>query len=242
MKKTAPIEPDRLAPLCAGGAAEFFEQHGQSNFLDLVYAAAPPRIQAALTAEVEFLRRVLDGSGRVLELGCGNGRLLEALRECARQWVGLDLLPSYLSGARAARPLAANTGLAAGVASRLPFTDGAFDVVLCAQNTLGLLGGEKLATLRESMRVARPGGRLVFVVYSEAARDPRVEWYTELHRRGMLAALDWSRSDAELLVTEDGHASECFRRRRLEELFREAGLAPVIEPLGEIYWAVRANV
>jgi len=43
------------------------------------------------------------------------------------------------------------------------------------------------------------------------------------------------------MVTEDGHASECFRRRSLEELFRAAGLTPRIQRLGDIYWVVQVQ-
>jgi hypothetical protein len=82
---------------------------------------------------------------------------------------------------------------------------------------------------------------LIFVVYAESSVVPRVEWYTEMHRRGMMAALDWARSTPELLLTEDGHASECFRRERLIELFQEAGFEPHIQPVGELYWAVEAR-
>ena len=228
-------------PMCSDGAVAFFERHGQSNFLDVCYAAAPPRIQAALVEELEFLRRVLQGSGRVLELGCGNGRLLEALRDCVSQWVGVDFLESYLRHARAQRRLAAGTALVAGRAPGLPFANAVFEVVVCAQNMLGLMGDQKLAVLREAKRIARPQGTLVFLVYSALSLVPRVEWYTEMHRRGMMAPLDWARSTPELLITEDGHASECFRRERLEQLFCEAGFTPRIEPLGELYWAVRAN-
>lgn len=233
-------------PLCSGGAVAFFQQHGESNFLEACYQSAPPRIQAALAAELDYLRGALPapsavegrGAGRVLELGCGDGRLLEALAEDSRAWVGVDLMESYLRYARAHRRLAPGTGLAAGLASRLPFADASFDAVVCAQNTFGLLGEAKLPTLREAVRVTRPGGRLLLVVYSEFSVVPRIEWYTEENRRGMMAPLDWSRSHAELLVTTDGHASECFRRERLEELFAAAGLAPRLERLGEIYWAV----
>lgn len=228
-------------PMGSLGATEFYEQHAQPGFIEACYASAPPRIQAALADEIEFLRRVLKGAGRVLELGCGNGRLLAALRDAARHWVGMDFLEAYLHDARAHRRLAPGTALAAGLATQLPFADASFDAVVCAQNTLGLLGEGKLAALRAAARVARPRGMLVFIVYSELSVVPRAEWYREMHRRGIMAPLDWARSTPELLLTEDGHASECFRRQRLEEFFRGTGLAPRIEPLGEIYWAVQAQ-
>jgi SAM-dependent methyltransferase len=219
----------------------FFEKHGQSNFLDACYESAPERIRAALAAELDFLRAALQGAGRTLELGCGDGRLLEALAGVCGPWIGLDLMESYLRYAQGNRRLGAGAGLAAGLANRLPFADASFDAVVCAQNTLGLLGDAKLATLREARRVARPAGSVIFIVYSEFSVVPRIEWYSEMNRRGMMAPLDWSRSGPELLVTEDGHGSECFRRERLEALFAEAGLASRLERLGEIYWAATAQ-
>ncbi|MFQ5664493.1 MAG: class I SAM-dependent methyltransferase [Terriglobia bacterium] len=227
-------------PMGSLGATEFYTQHAQPGFIEACYASAPPRIQAALAKEIEWLREKLNGAGRVLELGCGNGRLLAALPDAARHWVGMDFLEAYLHDARAHRRLAPTTGLTAGRARQLPFADSAFDGVVCAQSTLGLLGEEKLAALREAARVTRPGGRLLFVVYSELSMVPRAEWYTEMHRRGMMAPLDWGRSTPDLLLTEDGHASECFRHERLEELFQEAGLKVQLERLGDIYWAATA--
>lgn len=225
----------------ASGAAEFYRRHTRADFLEVGYGSAPPRIEAALAEEVRFLRRTLRGTNQALEIGCGNGRLLEALRDCAQAWVGVDFLEVYLHQARARRGLSPRTGLAAGNAARLPFAEGSFELVLCGQSTFGLLGELKLPALHEAKRVARPGGRLVFVVYSTLSVVPRIEWYRELHRRGVMAPVDWSKSTAELLVSEDGHASECFERHRLEQLFRDAGLEPRTEPVGELYWAVQAE-
>jgi len=219
--------------------AESFYRHTRDDFLEAGYAAAPPRIRTALAAEIDFLRGALAGQGRVLEIGCGHGRLLEALHDSAREWVGLDLLEGYLRRAQA-RGLA-RTRLVAGRADALPFQDEAFDAVICPQATLGLLGEAKLPAIREARRVARSAGRLVFVVYSEVSVAPRVEWYEEMQRRGLMAPIDWSRSGPELLITLDGHASECFRRERLEQLFADAGLRARFERLDEIYWAAEAR-
>ena len=229
-------------PLCSGGAVAWFEKHGQSNFLDVCYAAAPARIQAALAAELEFVRNALRGAGKVLEIGCGDGRLLESLSDIGCEWLGVDLMESYLRYARINRQVSAGTGFAAGRAGQLPFASSSFDAVLCAQNTLGLLGDEKFPTLREAVRVTRAGGKLVFVVYSEFSIVPRVEWYTQMLQQGMMAPVDWARSGPELLLTKDGHASECFRRERLEALFAEAGLESRLERVGEIYWAASVNL
>lgn len=241
VRNHVPALPAAAIPVPGPGAADFYTRHTSSDFLEVGYAAAPPAIQAALAAEVEYLRGVLTDSACALELGCGHGRLLEALHDCARYWVGLDLVEGFLHHARSRQSLPGTIGLLAGNMARLPFADNTFDVVVCGQSTLGLLGDQKAPALRQAARVLRPDGRLLVVVYSELSVVPRVQWYSEFHRRGRMAPLDWARCTPSLLVTEDGHASACFRRAELEQLFREVGLAPRIERLGEIYWVVEAR-
>ncbi|MBI3448925.1 MAG: class I SAM-dependent methyltransferase [Acidobacteria bacterium] len=228
-------------PDASPGAAEWYEAHASGVFLEACYGSAPPRIRRALEQEIAFLESALPRTGRVLEVGCGDGRLLESLGAGPRRLTGIDFLESYLHQAVRARKLAASTGLTAASAGDLPFPDRSFDALYCAQNTLGLLGDLKERALREFARVIRPGGIAVIVVYSPDSLAPRAEWYTEMHRRGAMQPIDWARSGPELLITGDGHGSECFRRERLERLFRGAGLEPSVEPLGEIYWAVRAR-
>ncbi len=228
-------------PDASRGAAAFFTGSVERDFVEAAYAAATPRIKAALAEEIEYLRGVLRGAGAVLELGCGTGRLLEALAECARSWVGIDLVASFLQRARVRRRLRAGTALVAADMARLPFAPGSFDVVLCGQSTLGLVGDARLPALQEAERVLRPGGRLLVNVYSESSVVPRIEWYTELHRRGLMAPLDWARSGSALLLAGDGFASACFTRDALAALLGQAGFAPSLEPLGEVYWAAQAT-
>ncbi len=225
-------------PLC-GGATEFYQRHARPDFIEACYSAAPPRIQQALAEELELLARVLDPPGTVLEVGCGNGRVLDALREHTRWMVGIDFLEPYVRQAwkRAPSPAAQFVVAHAG---RLPFADSSFDYVLCVQNTLGVMGEDKNFALAEAGRVLRPGGRMIVVVYSELSVPARAEWYSQAHRQGLMAPIDWARSHAELLVTEDGHASECFRAERLRSLFTAQGLSPRLERLGDLYWVAVA--
>lgn len=222
-------------------AADFFEKHARPDFLDACYAQAPPRIQRALAEEVAFLRSALGGAKHILEIGCGSGRLLETLCDLEKRWVGVDFVSDFLRMAKDRRRLPPFTVLVGSRGERLPFRSGSFDAVVCAQNTLGLLGEQKLAVIGEAARVTRPGGCAWFVVYSAASVVPRVEWYARLHEQGLMARLDWARSAPELLISEDGHASECFERERLERLFRTAATIPRIQPLGELYWVVQVR-
>lgn len=69
---------------------------------------------------------------RVLDLGCGDGRFALGVARIASSVQGLDPDPEAIT---AARRSARNSGLgnvrfAVGAAQRLPYPDGAFDVVL----------------------------------------------------------------------------------------------------------------
>ncbi len=95
------------------------------------------------------------GAGPVLELGCGNGKLLKPLRKAGVEAVGLDVAwhPLTRLPADAPRVLAD--------AAVLPFADGAFTAVLDVHCTGHLGAAGRAAAAREAWRVLRPGGALV---------------------------------------------------------------------------------
>lgn len=100
--------------------------------------------------------------GRLLEVGCGDGRLLAALAKGCREAHGADASPVALGLARRAVRGLGNVRLKRLTGWRLPYPDGAFDTVVC-QRTLHVLDTEAaLLTLREAGRVLRHGGALCF--------------------------------------------------------------------------------
>ena len=101
---------------------------------------------------------------RVLEVGCGTGRLLVALAEGRQVW-GYDLSRAML---RQARRRLARTGLQVplcrGRAQSLPFAAEAFGSVVCTFPSAYI---DSPSTWAEFRRVLVPGGRAV-VVYGAA--------------------------------------------------------------------------
>jgi len=102
--------------------------------------------------------------GRVLDLGCGTGRLSWALaeRSVARVW-GVDASADMLAVAREKLPK--SVGLKEGRAEDLPFRDTWFDRVV-AWLVVHLV--DRPAAFREVARVLVPGGRLVVVTFDTA--------------------------------------------------------------------------
>ena len=88
----------------------------------------------------------------VLDLACGTGDLSRLALRSGYRVVGTDLSAGMLGANGAATPLVEADG------SRLPFVDGAFDGLVCGYALRNFT--DLAATLAESARVLRPGGRL----------------------------------------------------------------------------------
>jgi SAM-dependent methyltransferase len=106
-------------------------------------------------------------SGRVLELGCGTGRILVPLMRAGVDVVGIDRAAAMLArvGQRARRSPRAARGdrrprIVRGDIRSLPFPDGAFSMVLAPYGILQSLlrEGDLRATLESVHRVLAPGG------------------------------------------------------------------------------------
>jgi ubiquinone/menaquinone biosynthesis C-methylase UbiE len=125
------------------------------------YDRVRPIDDSWLTA-FELVVREADLRGRrVLDLGCGTGRLSSVLAErgIARVW-GVDPSPEMLAVARAKVPK--SVGLKEGRAEQLPFRDAWFDRVvmwLVAHHV------DRPAAFREVARVLVPDGRLAVVTF-----------------------------------------------------------------------------
>jgi len=125
-------------------------------------------VVAATTREKAFKRRLLEqvelgAAHRALDLGCGTGTLaIWAKKICPQARVtGLDGDPQILSRAREkASRAGVEIQLDRGLSYSLPYDDASFDRVISSLFFHHLLPADKERTLREVVRVLRPGGQL----------------------------------------------------------------------------------
>lgn len=115
---------------------------------------------------------------RALDVGCGNGKTVAALLRTGAEVTGLDFSAAAVD---LCRKRWSGAGFVVGDCTRMPFGDGAFDIVTLV-HVLEHLDGEQLRqTAAETVRVLADGGRVL--VRSFAVGDMRAAG-TESNVRG----------------------------------------------------------
>jgi glycosyltransferase A (GT-A) superfamily protein (DUF2064 family)/SAM-dependent methyltransferase len=130
--------------------------------------------------------------GPVLDLGCGPGRMVQALSEAGVPALGVDISAMAVRGARSRGALA----IQASLAERLP-AEGRWETVLLMDGNIGI-DGDVGALLGRCRDLLVPGGAVIVEV------DPRPAWHRTSRVR--LTAGD-SRCSAELTWTRTGAAA-----------------------------------
>ena len=140
------------------------------------YDASP--LQPALFAPVhqtalQLAQQFLPGARRVLDVGCGTGRLLRQARRRYRsaELVGVDLARGMVAAAMAATTTELRIHYLHAGAERLPFTDGAFDLVFATMSMRHWT--DQAAGIAEIGRVLTRGGVLILAdVFPSSPRQP----------------------------------------------------------------------
>jgi ubiquinone/menaquinone biosynthesis C-methylase UbiE len=137
-----------------------------------IFARLYTRLASAPDPEADANRReLLSGlSGRVIEIGCGNGLNFRHYPDAVEEVVAVEPEP-YLRARAAEAQSAVKVTIVDGTAERLPAQDGEFDgavtsLVLCSVPDQG-------SALAEIRRVLRQGGELRFYEHV-LAEDPNL--------------------------------------------------------------------
>lgn len=140
----------------------------------------PPGERAGWVAALEPARHALD-------LGCGDGAVSRSIR--AERLTVADVSPVALERARAAVPGADAAELDPD--APLPFDDGSFDLVVCAETLEHVRDVQLLVS--EVRRVLEPGGRLAITTPSHGRLmrvpdplSPHIRFFTKARLRTFL--------------------------------------------------------
>ena len=197
------------------------------------YELAPRATLAYMEAEIRFVLDRVAPSSIVLDLGCGDGRVLGRLAERARLAVGID---SSVSSVMMGRDLHRGSGsirLLAMDAGSLGFADGTFDLVICIQNGISAFHVDPHVLLGEALRVTRPGGKALFSSYSARFWEDRLEWFRIQSEHGLVGEIDWEATGNGVIVCNDGFRATTFGPDDFRKLTDSLGVEAMIEEVDE---------
>jgi SAM-dependent methyltransferase len=142
-------------------------------------------------ADLVFCERHFSQPGRLLDLGCGTGRLCLHFAAKGYHCLGVDLSPKMLEVACQSTPAALMDRLQwcqANIAEPLPLPDGSFDYIACLYSTLGMIRGpvHRAAVLANIRRLLHPKGCAVLHVHHRFFRGLG---FRQLCRQGWLTLL-----------------------------------------------------
>ena len=186
------------------------------------YSRAAPEYDSKWSFYVEATTREtlsrlhVRATDRVLDVGCGTGVLLGAIGKAhpGAQLTGIDPVVEMLQVAR--RRLPTTVSLAVGWAERLPYADGAFDVVVSC-NMFHYVR-RPIPALREMQRVLRPGGELVITDWCDDYLVCRVcDWYLRLFNPAHVKT--YRERDCLRMLKEAGHSDARVERYRISWLW-----------------------
>jgi SAM-dependent methyltransferase len=183
-------------------------------------------------ADIEFAQTHFKHKGRLIDLGCGTGRLLVPFAQRGFAVVGVDLSTGMLrAAAEKSRAAGIRVDLVqANLTDLSCFAERSFDYAACLFSTLGMIGpaGERRRVLQQVYRLLRPAGILVLHIHNR--------WFNVQSALGHRSlALDVWRSffhnphagDREMPVHQSvaGLTLHLFARREVIRLLVDAGFS-----------------
>lgn len=182
-----------------------------SNSLKRCYEIAPQRIRQFLEAEIDYTLQKVRSSDKVLDLGCGYGRVTERLVEKSGEIIGIDISKESIE---LAVQLFSSENIRFHVmnANNLKFDDGTFDVTLCLQNGISAFKLEPEALVKESLRVTKKGGLLLLSTYSDKIWEDRLKWFELQAEEGLVGEIDYELTQNGSIVCKDNFTASTYTK------------------------------
>lgn len=197
---------------------DYYSNELSAERLVRVYDIAPPRVRRYLEMEVDHVIERISSGDAVLELGCGYGRILPRLARKANSVIGIDTSLASLKLGREKLTGISNCHLLSMNAIQLSFADKVFDVVVCIQNGISAFHVKQEDLIRESLRVTRSGGIVLFSSYSDKFWDTRLEWFRLQSEAGLLGEIDPEKTGNGTIVCRDGFTATTVGRKEFLSL------------------------
>lgn len=208
--------------------ANYYADNLAAERLRACYEIAPPRVKAYLEAEIEFVLGHTDADTRILELGCGYGRVLQQLLPEAGSVVGIDISFSSLRLTRESLGPVESLYLTQMDAARLGFPNRTFDLTICIQNGISAMGVRQEQLFAEAVRVTRRGGTVLFSSYLDRFWPDRLQWFEMQSAAGLIGVIDYQKTGNGIIACTDGFYASMVRAEDFRKLASNLSLTPRI--------------
>ena len=208
----------------------YYAEKLSARRLDQVYAIASPRVRQYLQAEIDHVRAIIRPGDRVLELGCGTGRVLAALAPAADIAWGVDNAFESVLQAQARH---ADCHWAVMDAANPGFRADSFDLVIGVQNFISACKIPPEDLVRACLAMTRPAGRVLLSSYAAAFWPHRLAWFRDQAAEGLLGAIDEAATGNGAIVGKDGFRATTFSPGDFADLARRLGVAAEIDEVDE---------
>ncbi len=193
------------------------------------YELATPAVRRYLAAEIAHVRARIAPGDRVLELGCGYGRIMRSLAPGAGFVCGVDTsLASLRLGTDHLAGLD-NTALVLADAADPAGRDGAFDVVCCLQNGVSAFKVDPVRLCAAALAAVRTGGRVLFSSYAAEFWTERLAWFRIQADHGLVGEIDEAATGDGEIVCRDGFTATTFDARDFRALASACGREARVE-------------
>jgi ubiquinone/menaquinone biosynthesis C-methylase UbiE len=211
----------------------YYTEKLSAEQLKRCYDIAPPRTKQYLEAEVNHVAKKIHPDDVVLELGCGYGRILPRLCQKARWIIGIDTSFASLRLARIMLHDIENCDILAMDALHLAFRNQVFDCVVCIQNGISAFHVDQRSLIKESIRVVKPGGVVLFSSYSNKFWKQRLEWFQLQAEAGLLGEIDYEKTRDGVIVCKDGFSATTVQPQQFLTLTSKLHVDTKIEEVDE---------
>jgi 2-polyprenyl-6-hydroxyphenyl methylase/3-demethylubiquinone-9 3-methyltransferase len=201
--------------------SDYYSDKLSAERLKRAYKIAPQRIRQYLEAEVNQVLQKIRSGDMVLELGCGYGRIIPKIAKKAGRVIGIDTSYSSLVLGQEILSGISNCWLLQMNALHLGFCDNVFDSVVCIQNGISAFHVDRVELIRESIRVAKSGGTVLFSSYSEKFWEERLEWFRLQSENGLLGEIDLEKTRDGMIVCKDGFTATTVQPDQFRSLTKQ---------------------
>ena len=189
-----------------------------------------PKIDEYHKLEEEEIYRIVKEGSRVLEAGCGQGRIIDLLKDKVAEIVGIEYVEEVARKTAEKFKDVPNVKIICGDVCDMPYIeDNSFDYVLCTFNTLGTIPEpDDFDAVEEFKRIVKEGGKIILSVYSKEALEEQLALYEKANWQVI-------RYDDKAVYTAEGLVSRRYNEEELMRYFEgDDRFDVVIYPLNEV--------